>query len=87
VVAHQDEMLFRVQFLVGAGGNVTHGHEDAAFDVGGCELPRFADVDEAGFAFFEQGGGFGGGEFEIEHGTSVMGGQGSEVSESAPLCP
>jgi len=79
-MTHEDEMFFGVKFLVGAGGDVSHGDEDAAFDVGGGELPRFADVDEAGFTVFEQSGGFGGGEFEIEHETSVME-QGSGVRD------
>lgn len=58
VMAHDDEMFFRVEFLVNAGGDFSHGDEEAALDVGGGELPGFADIEEAGFALLQEGGGF-----------------------------
>jgi len=73
VVAHEHEVFVGVKLLVGASGDVAHGNEDAAVDLGSGELPGFANVYEAGLALFEQGGGFGGGKFEIEHGDSLTG--------------
>ena len=47
VVAEDEQVVFRVEFLVGSPGELAHGDEGAAGDAGGGELPEFADVDEA----------------------------------------
>ncbi len=67
VVAEDEEAVVGVEFLVGAGGNLAHGDEGAALDVDGFPFPEFADVDDFGFAFVEQGFGVGGGDFVIVH--------------------
>jgi hypothetical protein len=47
---HEDGRVF-VELLVGAGGDVVHGEESAAFDVGGGVLPGLTDVEEEGRVF------------------------------------
>ena len=44
-VVDHDQALFRVKFLVGAGGHFAHGNQQAAVNVGGRNLPRLAHVD------------------------------------------
>ena len=48
VVAEDDDVGVGVELLVGAGGDVAHGHEDGVGEVGGLELPGLADVEEDG---------------------------------------
>ena len=71
VVAEDDEVLVGVEFLIGAGGNVAHGHGDAAGDMGGLEFPWFAHIDEAGLVIAEKRCGVGGGDFVVEHEFSL----------------
>ena len=70
-MAQDYQALVGVEFLMGPGGDVAHGHVYAAFDVGGGEFPRLADVDEFGFALGDERGGFGWGDFEFEHDSSL----------------
>src|SRR5580704_14535900 len=49
-------MGFGVEFLEGAGGNVSHGNQSTAFDVGDLVLPGLANV--------ENDGAFGAGQVE-----------------------
>lgn len=72
-MAQDGDVLFRIKLLVGASGDVAHGHEGAGINVGGGVFPRFADVDEAGFVLAEQGDCVGRGDFVFEHGFSVAG--------------
>ena len=53
VVAEDDDGLVGVEFLVCAGGHISHGHEDGSEDGGGLGFPRFADIEQEG-----RGGGF-----------------------------
>jgi hypothetical protein len=46
VVAEDDDGLVGVELLVGAGGDVAHGHEGGAGDGGGLSLPGLADVEQ-----------------------------------------
>ena len=72
VMAEDGEVLFGIEFLVSACGHVAHGHGDAGFDVGRGEFPWFAHIDEAGLVFAEESGCVGGGDFEFEHGSSLV---------------
>jgi hypothetical protein len=56
VVAENEDGGVFVELLVGAGGDVVHGEEGAAFDVGGGVLPRLADIEEEGRVFGGEGG-------------------------------
>jgi hypothetical protein len=47
-MAHDHDGSVRVEFCVGAGGYVTHGHEECARNAGGLVLPGFADVQQEG---------------------------------------
>jgi hypothetical protein len=44
VVAHDDDRGIRVEFGVGTGGNLSHGHEERVGEAGGLMLPRLTDV-------------------------------------------
>ena len=48
VVAHDDDGLVGVEFGVGAGGDVAHGHEEGVGEAGGLVLPGLADVEQEG---------------------------------------
>ncbi len=72
-MAEDGEVFFGIEFLVGAGRDVTHGHEGAGFNVGSGVFPRFADVDEAGLVFAEKSDGVGGRYFVFEHENSLVG--------------
>jgi hypothetical protein len=67
VVAEDDDGLVGVELGVGAGGDVAHGHGEAA-EAGGFEFPGLADVEQEGWlglvALSEVGFG---GDFEFKH--------------------
>jgi hypothetical protein len=65
-MAEDEDVLVFVEFLMGAAGNLAHGDEGAAFDVGELVLHGLADVEQQWrFRCGEQGlGGFYG-EFEV----------------------
>jgi hypothetical protein len=75
VMAEDEDGCILVELLEGALGDFGHGHERGAFDVGGVELPGFADVEQ-------QGGG--GGEHFLQvvdgdlkvHGSMLAAGRG-----------
>lgn len=71
VVAENDEMLVRIEFLMGARGHVAHGHEQAAVDAGCFKFPWFADIDEASLVFAEERCRIGCRYFVVEHGYSL----------------
>ena len=48
VVAEDDDGLVGVELSVGAGGDVAHGHGDAA-EAGFGEFPGFANVEQEGW--------------------------------------
>jgi hypothetical protein len=48
VVAHDDDGSIGVEFGVGAGGDIAHGHEERVGEAGCFVLPGFADVQEEG---------------------------------------
>ena len=73
MVAEDGEVLFRVEFLVSAGGDIAHGHQGAGFDVGCGVFPWLADIDEAGLVFPDKGNGFGRGDFVFQHEPSLFG--------------
>ena len=73
VVAEDEDGGVFVELLMGAAGDLVHGHEGAAFDVRGLVLPGLADVEEEGRVLGgEEGLGLGDGEFEI-HGIKDTG--------------
>lgn len=72
-MAENCDVLFGIELLMGARGDIAHGHEGAGFDVGGGVFPRLADIDEAGLVFAEKSGGVGGGDFVFEHENSLVG--------------
>src|SRR5690349_5556956 len=72
-MAEDGQVLVWIKFLVGARGDVAHGHEGAGFDVGGGVFPGLADVDEAGLVFAEESGCVGWGDFVFEHVSSLVG--------------
>ena len=75
VVAEDEDGFVGVEFGVGAGGDVAHGHEEGVFDVGGVELPLLADVDEDGrVGLLEEGGGGLGGDLGGKHGYRIASG-------------
>ncbi len=57
MMTEDEQPVVGVEFLVGAGRNLSHGDEQAALDAGGCVFPGLADVDEFGLASLKQGGG------------------------------
>ncbi len=67
VMAEDGDVFLGIKFLVGARGDIAHGHEGAGFDVGGGVFPGLADIDEAGLVFAEKGGCVGGRDFVFEH--------------------
>ena len=71
VVAEDDEVLVGIEFLIGARGDVAHGHEEAAIDAGYFKFPWFADIDEASLVFTEKSGRIGCRDFVVEHGYSL----------------
>jgi len=71
VVAEDDEVLVGIEFLMGARGDVTHGHEQAAGDAGCFKFPWFADIDEASLVFAEKSCRIGCRDFVVEHGYSL----------------
>ena len=48
MVAEDDDGSIGVEFGMGAGGDLAHGHEEGVGDAGGLVLPGFADVQEEG---------------------------------------
>lgn len=44
MVAENHDGCIGVEFLVGARGHFSHGHEERTGEAGGLKLPRFADV-------------------------------------------
>lgn len=74
MVAEDDEVFFGVELLVGACGDVAHGHGDGAGKAGERKFRRLADIDEAGFLFAEKSRRAGWGNLVIEHDSSVAGG-------------
>jgi hypothetical protein len=48
VVAKDYDRSIGIEFGVGAGGNLAHGHEERVGDVCGLVLPGFADVQQEG---------------------------------------
>lgn len=46
VMAKNDDGLVRIELLVGAAGDFTHGHEERVRKMGGLVLPGFANVQE-----------------------------------------
>ena len=72
-MAEDGEVFFGIEFLVGAGWDIAHGHEGAGFDVGGGVFPLFADVDEACLVFAEKSDCVCGGDFVFEHENSLVG--------------
>ncbi len=48
VMAEDDDRLVGIEFGMGAGGDLAHGHEERPGKAGGLKLPRFADVDKDG---------------------------------------
>jgi hypothetical protein len=62
--AEDQDGCFFVELLVGAAGDLVHGHEGAGFDVRGGVFPWLADVEEEGRVLGgEEGFGLGDGEF------------------------
>jgi hypothetical protein len=70
VVAEHDDGLVWIEFLVGAGGDVAHGHQQGIFDVGGAELPWLADVEEDRFGI--EGEKLARSDFGGEHGLRIL---------------
>ncbi len=70
-MAQDEEAIFGVEFLVGAGGEFTHGNEQAGLDMGRGVLPVFAYIDELGFAFGEQCRGVLGCYFIVIHAYTI----------------
>ena len=68
MMAKNNDAFIRIEFLVGATGNITHGHQQAAGNVRRFKLPWLAYVDEPSFVFFEQRCGFRRRNFVIQHG-------------------
>lgn len=69
VVAEDEDGGLFVELLVGAAGDLVHGDEGAAVDVGGVVLPGLADVEEERFSGGgEEGVELGYGDFEV-HGV------------------
>jgi hypothetical protein len=56
VVAEDEQAVVRIEFLVRAGRYLSHGNERTAFNAGSLVFPRFADVDEFGFALPQKAG-------------------------------
>ena len=55
-MAEDDDVGVGVELLMGAGGDVSHGHEEGVGEVGDFELPRLADVEEErGVGLFTEG--------------------------------
>jgi len=71
VVAEDDQMLVRIEFLMGSRRDVTHGDEQAARNAGCLKFPWFADIDETSFAFSKQSRRIGRRNFVVEHGYSL----------------
>jgi hypothetical protein len=46
VVAEDEQAIVGVELLVGARGYISHGHEQAAVNLGGCEFPGLTHVDQ-----------------------------------------
>lgn len=44
MVAEDYDVGVGVEFLVGAGGDLSHGHQERVGQAGGLKLPEFADV-------------------------------------------
>lgn len=44
VVAEDDDVAIGVEFGVGSGGDVSHGHQDGSRETGGLGFPRLAHV-------------------------------------------
>jgi hypothetical protein len=73
VVAEDEEVGVFVELLVGAGGDLVHGKEGGAGDVGGVVLPRLADVEEERWGGGgEEGLELGYGDFEV-HVVRILG--------------
>src|SRR6201993_2362485 len=72
-MAKDGHVFFRVQFLVGAGRDIAHGHKRTVLDAGSSVLPRLPDVNEAGLLFAEEHGCFGWGNLKFEHEPSLVG--------------
>jgi hypothetical protein len=72
VMAHDDDGCVRIEFGVGAGGDVAHGDEGGVGEGGGFVLPGFADVQEnRGVGLLAQlSEGFGG-DFEVKHRSRI----------------
>jgi hypothetical protein len=68
VVAHDDDGLIGIEFLVGSGGDLAHGHQEGILEVGRVEFPGFTDIEkERGIgleALFEEGLGS---DFRVKH--------------------
>lgn len=45
-MAEDDDGGVGIEFLMGAGGDFAHGHEERVGQAGGLELPGFADVEQ-----------------------------------------
>jgi hypothetical protein len=60
VVAEDEDGVFFVELLEGAGGDLVHRDEGGGFDAGGVVFPGLADVEEEGWG--------GGGEEGLELG-------------------
>lgn len=71
MVAEDDEPVTGTEFLRSANGHLCHGHQQTALDVGGRELPGFADVDESRFVFADERCGIGRGDFIVQHPFSL----------------
>ena len=68
VVAHDDDGLVGVEFVVGTGGDLAHGHEEGVGKVGGVELPFLADVEkDRGLGLLTKLGEVLGGDFGGKH--------------------
>jgi hypothetical protein len=48
VVANDDDGGVGIEFVVGAGGDFSHGHEEGVGEAGGLNLPGFPDVQKEG---------------------------------------
>ena len=44
VMAEDDDVVVGIEFGVGAGGDIAHGHEEGAGEAGGLGLPGLANV-------------------------------------------
>jgi hypothetical protein len=72
VVAKDQDVGLLIELLMGAAGDLVHGEEGAAFDVGRGVLPGLADVEEERWSGRrEEGLELGYGDFEI-HGKSFV---------------